>query len=127
MGLTANEKKRFERLAQQLHIEFVENSQLNHVQFAYPVQISVLDQMISFVEDMGDLESEKYLTADKQNILPIGQRKAYTRRVKRLASKAMNLKLDRSKFSTSSAPKESTWRFKTEIPVFESLEITITW
>ena len=127
MGLTANEKKHFESLAQQLHIEFVENSQRS-VSLAQQLHtISVIDQTIIFLHDIGDSESKEYDTADEQEIISITQRKANTKRAKKIASKAMNLKLDRSKVSTSSAAKESTWRFKTEIPIFESLEVSITW
>lgn len=120
MGLTAAEKKRFESLAQRLHIEFVEK-------FDNLDDMSVRDQTITLLKDIGDLESKEYETADKLSIMPIGQRKAITKRAKKIAFKARNLKLDRSKVSTSSAPKESTWRFKTEIPIFESLEQPITW
>ena len=127
MGLTPEQKKRFESLAQRLHIEFNENSQLNHAEFGHHNKKSILGQTIAFLEDVNDFEHQEYLTADWQNIIPIRQRKANTIRAKKLVSKAMGLKLDPSKVSTSSAPKESTWRFKTEIPIFERLEDTITW
>jgi hypothetical protein len=123
--ITAAEKKQFEILAQRLHIEFVENSQLDHADSLD--KDSFLWRMIDFLEDLQDFEFDEYKTADKENFVPIRQRKARTILAGKLVHKAKELKSKPSEFSTPRATKESTWRFKTEVPIFSCLEEIITW
>lgn len=122
MGLTKFEKEHFESLAKHLQIQFVENSELNHTDV---LESSGLGLVFHVIEDMKDFEFEIYRIPDEN--IPISKQKEFMRRTDKIAFRAKKLKVDRSEVKIWNAPKESTWRFKIEIPIFESLEQTITW
>jgi hypothetical protein len=122
MGLTKDEKERFERLAQQYHIQRVEQPQPVQAEGPEPQHAIRL-----FIQELDDLQFDDYRDENDRQILPLRQRKLTTRRATKLVSDAERLRLTHSGANPSRAPKEITWRFKTEIPIFQSLEITTTW